>query len=115
MASTLKKFGIAAIVFLTMGSYSYAQSPVANSRKQVYGEMKRSMVDELLKQWYPAAIDTAYGGFLSTFTFDFKPQGAQDKMIVTQARHVWSNARAAELYPSESFITARARRRAINF
>ncbi|MBD1365436.1 AGE family epimerase/isomerase [Mucilaginibacter sp. ZT4R22] len=105
MASILKKFGIAAAVFLTTGSYSYAQSPVTNTRKQVYGEMKRSMVDELLKQWYPAAIDTTYGGFLSTFSFDFKPQGAQDKMIVTQARHVWSNARAAELYPSVSYYS----------
>ncbi len=107
MASILKRFGIAAAVFLTTGSNSYAQSPVANSRKQVYGEMKKSMVDELLKQWYPAAVDTTYGGFLSTFTFDFKPQGAQDKMIVTQARHVWSNSRAAELYPSISYYSNR--------
>lgn len=58
------------------------------------------MVDELLKPWYPASIDTVYGGFLSTFTYDFKPQGNQDKMVVTQARHTWSNAKAAELFPS---------------
>src|ERR1700724_987558 len=69
-------------------------------RLKIYREMKNSMVDELLKPWYPAAIDTVYGGFLSTFTYDFKPRGNQDKMIVTQARHIWSNAKAAELFPS---------------
>jgi mannobiose 2-epimerase len=69
-------------------------------RVKIYKEMKKSMVDELLKPWYPASIDTVYGGFLSTFTYDFKPRGNQDKMIVTQARHTWSNAKAAELFPS---------------
>lgn len=65
--------------------------------------MKYSMVNELLKQWYPASIDTVYGGFLSSFTYDFRPGGNQDKMIVTQARHVWSNARAMELFPTVAF------------
>jgi len=67
---------------------------------KIYREMKKSMVGELLKPWYPAAIDTVYGGFLSSFSYDFTPGGNQDKMIVTQARHVWSNAKAAELFPS---------------
>src|SRR6185503_17767242 len=67
---------------------------------KIYREMKKSMVGELLKPWYPAAIDTVYGGFLSSFSYDFTPVGNQDKMIVTQARHVWSNAKAAELFPS---------------
>ena len=66
------------------------------ARLKIYHEMKKSMVDELLKPWYPASIDTIYGGFLSTFTYDFKPRGNQDKMVVTQARHTWSNAKAAE-------------------
>jgi len=70
------------------------------ARRKIYREMKKSMVDELLRPWYPASIDTEYTGFLSTFTYDFKPQGKQDKMVVTQARHTWSNAKAAELYPS---------------
>jgi mannobiose 2-epimerase len=41
-----------------------------------------------------------YGGFITTFTFDFQPSGAQDKFIVTQSRHTWSTAKAAELYPN---------------
>jgi mannose/cellobiose epimerase-like protein (N-acyl-D-glucosamine 2-epimerase family) len=65
--------------------------------------------DELLKPWYPKAIDTAYGGFLSSFSYDFKPVGNQDKMIVTQARHVWSNAKAAQLFPDVKYYAEGAR------
>jgi len=71
-----------------------------SARSKIYREMKKSMVDELLKPWYPTSFDNDFGGFLSTFTFDFKPKGNQDKMLVTQARHTWSNATAAELFPS---------------
>jgi mannobiose 2-epimerase len=46
---------------------------------------------------------------LSAFTFDFKPTGSQDKMIVTQARHVWSNSKAAELFPGKKYYIAGAR------
>src|SRR3569833_9544 len=45
-----------------------------------------------------------YGGYLSTFSYDFKPVGPQDKMIVTQARHIWSTAKAAMLYKDRSYI-----------
>ena len=66
------------------------------------------MRTELLNRWYPQAIDKQYGGFLSTFTYDFKPTGQQDKMIVTQARHTWANAKAAVLYPEVSHYKAGA-------
>jgi cellobiose epimerase len=61
------------------------------------------MVNKLLKPWYPQSVDTLYGGFLSSFSYDFKPVGSQDKMIVTQARHVWSNSKAAELFPEVGY------------
>ena len=75
----------------------------ADERTQIAAEMKHSMEAELLDVWYPKDTDSIYGGFLSTFTYDFRPEGEQDKMIVTQARHVWSNARASELYPQKAF------------
>jgi len=71
----------------------------ADEREPIAAAMEKSLRTETLDKWYPLAVDTAYGGFLSTFTFDFKPMGDQDKMIVTQARHVWTNAKAAERYP----------------
>ncbi|HEX6225431.1 MAG TPA: AGE family epimerase/isomerase [Chryseolinea sp.] len=69
-----------------------------NERAEIASAIEKSITTELLNKWYPAAMDTQYGGFLSTWTFDFKPTGEQDKMIVSQARHVWTNSKASEVY-----------------
>ena len=70
-----------------------------DERQRIAAEMEKSIKTELLNKWYPQSIDKEYGGFLTTFTYDFKPTGPQDKMIVTQARHTWSNSKASLLYP----------------
>ena len=72
-------------------------------RLQLADEMDKSIRTELLNKWYPQSVDSLYGGFLSTFTYNFLPTGTQDKMIVTQARHVWSNAVASRLYPDVDY------------
>lgn len=72
---------------------------VKQVRLPLADQFEHSMKTELLNKWYPAAMDTVYGGFLSTFTYDFKPTGEQNKMIVTQARHVWSTSKAAMTFP----------------
>ena len=70
-------------------------------RESIAVEMESSLKKELLDVWYPRCIDEEYGGYLSTWTYDFKPQGEQDKMIVSQARHVWVNAKTSMIYPNE--------------
>jgi mannobiose 2-epimerase len=50
-----------------------------------------------------------YGGFISTYTFDFKPTGAQDKFIVTQARHTWTTAKAAEAWSETPYYLQTAK------
>jgi cellobiose epimerase len=92
---------LAGICCINLTAISQNQSNAINAeeRKQLAQEMDNSIRNELLKQWYPRSMDSLYGGFLSSFTYDFKPTGKQEKMIVTQARHVWSNAVASELYP----------------
>lgn len=72
-------------------------------------EFSYSIRAELLDKWYPQCLDTVYGGFLSAFTYDFKPTGEQDKMIVTQARHTWTNAKASQRYPLVAHYKAGAR------
>ncbi|MBN7811137.1 AGE family epimerase/isomerase [Algoriphagus sp. H41] len=62
-------------------------------------QIEHHLRTEVLDKWYPQAVDTVDGGFFSTFSYDFQPVGEQDKMIVTQSRHVWTNAKAAERYP----------------
>lgn len=66
----------------------------------VAAEMEKSLKEELLNPWYPQSVDKQHGGFLSAFTFDFRPAGSQDKMIVTQARHIWINSKAALRFPT---------------
>lgn len=77
-----------------------AANPTHQSeRLQLARAMERSLQNELLHKWYPQAMDSLHGGFLTTFTYDFKPTGPQDKFIVTQARHIWTTAMAAIRYP----------------
>jgi mannobiose 2-epimerase len=66
--------------------------------------VRRSLRDELLAAWYPRAIDREQGGFISEWSFDWTPKGTQEKMIVTQARHVWTTARASQLFPTDSVL-----------
>lgn len=106
----LKSQFIFILTLLSASSYqtSFAQSE-ANVRLKFAAEMKNSMVNELLKPWYPRSIDTENGGFISAFTYDFKPAPNQDKMIVTQSRHLWSTSKAAELFPTVSYYKSGAK------
>jgi len=52
--------------------------------------------------WYPRVIDTEHGGYLTNFTYDWQPGETQNKMIVTQARHVWTLSKLAEKFPHEN-------------
>jgi len=38
---------------------------------QIAAVMEKSIRKELLDLWYPQAIDTVYGGFITAFTYDF--------------------------------------------
>jgi cellobiose epimerase len=99
----MKLFAGFIIIFIAILSFTFQ-----DERAQIASEMEKSIQTELLNKWYPQNIDTQYGGFLSTFTYDFKPTGEQDKMIVTQARHTWSNAKASLLYPKTKYYKAGA-------
>jgi mannobiose 2-epimerase len=70
---------------------------------QIAAEMENSVQHEMLNKWYPQCMDSVYGGFLTGFTYDFKPIGAQDKFIVTQARHTWSTSKVAMRYPGVTY------------
>ncbi|MBO9681127.1 MAG: AGE family epimerase/isomerase [Flavisolibacter sp.] len=88
-------------VLLSLSSLAMAQSK--HERLQLANEMEKSLQTELLNKWYPQCVDSLFGGFISTYTYDFKPIGEQDKFIVTQARHTWTTAKAFERYPSDTY------------
>ena len=91
------------LLFTTFIISSFAIAQTKQERLQIANEMEHSIQTELLNKWYPQCVDSTYGGFISTYTYDFKPTGAQDKFIVTQARHTWTTAKASELYPNVSY------------
>src|SRR5690606_19548964 len=70
-----------------------------NSRQELKQEFEKELSDGLLKLWYPKAVDEEKGGFFSSFTYDWELGENQNKMIVTQARHVWTNAKASGFFP----------------
>jgi mannobiose 2-epimerase len=87
----------------TFLQFSFGQSN-KSERLKIAAEMKQSMVNKILRPWYPQSVDHEYGGFLSSFSYDFKPTGNQDKMVVTQARHTWTNSKAAEMFPGVAYF-----------
>ena len=55
-------------------------------------------LDDLVKVWYPRTIDSIHGGFLTDFDSKWIQKGPQHKMLVSQARHIWSTATLAAHY-----------------
>jgi cellobiose epimerase len=97
---------------ILLSSLAFAQTK--QERLQIANEMEHSIQTELLNKWYPQCVDSTYGGFISTYTYNFKPTGSQDKFIVTQARHTWTTAKASELYPDVSYYI-KCSRKGFNF
>jgi mannobiose 2-epimerase len=93
---------ILSIFFLLTTSIVFAQNN-KEERLQIANAMENSIQHEMLNKWYPQNMDTLYGGFITSFTYDFKPTGDQDKFIVTQARHTWSTSKAAMRYPRVAY------------
>ena len=72
-------------------------------------EVEYELSDNLLKVWYPRTTDEEMGGFLTNFSHDWQQMQNQDKMIVTQARHLWTLSKAAAMYPEETLYAESAR------
>ncbi|MFP4503261.1 MAG: AGE family epimerase/isomerase [Cyclobacteriaceae bacterium] len=92
------------------GESSAEESPALSLKEEVAYELEKT----LLGAWYPRTIDSLHGGFLTNFAYDWQPLENQDKMIVTQARHLWTLSKVAALYPEEP-LYAEAARHAYDF
>ena len=62
-------------------------------------ELEESLKENILDIWYPRVVDTLNGGYFSDYDYQWQKTGKQNKMIVTQARHIWTASKAYELYP----------------
>ncbi|RAI84696.1 AGE family epimerase/isomerase [Algoriphagus yeomjeoni] len=86
-------------LFLSLCFACSSPEKVKNDKEILADQLEHHLKTEVLDKWYPTSIDTVDGGFLSNFSYDFKPGEKQEKMIVTQARHVWTNSKASLKYP----------------
>lgn len=96
----MKKYSLLLVLLIIFQNCRTTETTM--SPEAIGDAMEKHLRTGILEVWYPLSVDTTYGGFLSAFTYDFKPSEGQDKMIVTQARHTWTNAKAALLYPEVS-------------
>lgn len=60
-------------------------------------------LQNLLNAYYPKVIDKKFGGYLSNLTFDLTPKENQEKMIVSQARHIWATSKASYFLNDKSY------------
>lgn len=80
-----------------------------SERIKLADEMAYSINNELINHWYPKAYDTQYGGYISSFDAAFKATENQDKMIVSQARHLWTLSKMIERSPGTDHYKKGAR------
>ncbi|MEJ7644518.1 MAG: AGE family epimerase/isomerase [Chryseolinea sp.] len=100
--SLFGKFALTLVLLLGFACEQRQKNPTSGQpeeKQKLAVALETHARREILDKWYPQAVDSIDGGFLSTFTVDFKPSGDQDKMIVSQSRHIWTNSKAAEIYP----------------
>lgn len=72
-------------------------------------ELKRCLADGILKRWYPLVLDFECGGYFANVTHDWLLAPQQEKMIVAQARHIWTTSSAAEFLDDVTRYEAYAR------
>lgn len=103
LAARASLYCLVAFFFLSCESASTnpADSSNGNYPVDVLLEAFQASEQTLLAAWYPRVIDHEDGGYLTDFDADWQLDGPQNKMIVTQARHVWTTAQAAMQYPED--------------
>jgi len=70
---------------------------------EILDELREALVDGILKRWYPLVVDTECGGYFTNVTADWTLPPEQEKMIVTQARHVWTASKVAQFTGESAF------------
>lgn len=89
------------ILFILIACSSRKEEQKA-ANTALIAQFDAAITQNLLQKWYPLVVDYEYGGFYSDINKDFTVGDRHDKMIVSQARHIWTTAKAAELYGSDT-------------
>ncbi len=87
------------LIFIQLSCSS--QKEIDTNSTDLASEFKNSR-HNILNNWYPLMIDSVKGGYYSQVTNNFELGEKHDKMIVSQARHLWTNSKAIQLYPDNT-------------
>ena len=77
-----------------------------NSNLNLQNELLKHLNQDLLDKWYPLCIDKKNGGYHTNISYNWNIEPVQHKMIVTQARHVWTASKAAALLDNNIYAEA---------
>ena len=72
-------------------------------KEKLLNELSVNLNEGILKKWYPLTVDKEFGGYFSNLSYDWSVMPEQDKLIVTQTRHVWTTAKAAAFFNDKSY------------
>ncbi len=89
------------LVILFMGCSGPSKK---KDQKNVLLSQLETALDTLAKVWYPKTIDSAHGGFWSDFDHEWQKVGPQHKMLVSQARHVWTTSTLALYHNDPNYL-----------
>ncbi len=80
--------------------------PEISSGGSILKAMSTYIGPNLLDRWFPLAVDGVNGGYYTDITYDWKIAPRQHKMIVTQARQVWTASKAAIMFGNQVYADA---------
>ncbi len=63
---------------------------------KIVKELQDALLHGILNRWYPLTVDKECGGYYTNISCDWKIMPQQEKMIVSQARHIWTLSKASE-------------------
>jgi mannobiose 2-epimerase len=67
-------------------------------------ELEAALRRDVIGVWFPRSLDHEYGGFLCDFDYRWNPDGPNEKLLESQARHTWFAAEATRFYPSDNHL-----------
>lgn len=70
---------------------------------KLLNEIFSHLNNEILPNWYPLSIDSPNGGYYSNLSYNFKVMPEQDKLIVTQARHIWALSKLSDFIANKNY------------
>ena len=80
------------------------QSGIQKQNDSLATVFKKSLKENILAVWYPLMVDTIDSGYYSNATYDWQLTDNQPKMLVTQARLMWTASEAAIFLDDSAYI-----------